>query len=227
MSEKTEVSQDKKRRSINWLILFIPLMGACFALAIITQIFADEVWLAPGNPDAFDPIVYYEDVLDYAGDDVQFTGMFIQFVQQDGTLDLNAGYEPSPFVRYAFYRPTRENNAPTGASTNDEIWHRIVQVTISQPFEWAVVTAITNDGLSINVNLGMDRDTSIEQLAPVAEIASVPICDLSVFWDIALANANIPDDAVATIIYDATGYQFTIQGTAINLRFDPQCTQVT
>ncbi|MGB7342373.1 MAG: hypothetical protein WBC91_25980 [Phototrophicaceae bacterium] len=207
------------------IIAIVVILFGCFTVVTVFQIFNDEVWLVPGNPDNFDPVASYAMVLDYAGADAQLTQIEALFVQQDGTLDLNASYEPAPEVRYLFYRQTRNNDAPTGTAASDAIWHRRVQITISKPYEWAFVTSQPNDdaGFSFALNLGMDRDREAEQLAVPFPALPAPECSFADFWAVALANNDMPPDAVATIIYDAIGYTFLIQGTPINLTFDQTC----
>lgn len=226
MSEATTEAPPTKKASFLWIFLLIAIvLFSCFSLITVIQVFTDEVWLVPGDPDKFDPVASYAMVVDYAGADVQLTQIEALFVQQDGTLDLNASYEPSPEVRYLFYRQTRNNDAPTGTAASDAIWHRRIQVTISQPYEWVFVTSSPNDipGVSYDLNLGMDRDREAEQLAVPFPALPAPECSFADLWSTALANHDIPDDAVATIIYDARGYNFIIQGTPINLIFDQNC----
>lgn len=204
------------------LLVFFTLL---MTVIIGSQIVEDEVWLVPGNPDNFDPIAEYQSVLAYAESDAQFVGMEAYFVQRDGTLDLNASYEPAPNVVYSFYRPTRESSdAPTGVASSDAIWHRQVRITISQPFKWVFATqGVAGEGVGFDVNLGMDRDRSIEILEVPATVIPEPSCSFRDFWTLAIEDADADSESVATIIYNASGYRFLIQGTAINLLFNAEC----
>lgn len=228
MSEEIKQENEESSRSgcIAIIIAIALILPVIIALITVIQIFADEVWLVPGDPDNFDPISEYSTVLEYAGDDALLTRIEALFVNSNGTLDLNASYEPAPKTLYYFYRPTRDNNAPTGTSASDAIWHNQIIVTISQPFEWSVATENPydeEDGFSMVLNLGMDRDRYVEVLAPAPPILETPSCSFVDFWDIAIETREASSEAVATIIYDSTGYQFLIQGTQLNLLFDNDC----
>ncbi|GAB5493531.1 MAG: hypothetical protein Phog2KO_37460 [Phototrophicaceae bacterium] len=227
MSETHSEKEPIKKTSYGcFFILILVFLGCLIAVITGLQILEDEVWLVPGNPDNFDPIAEYVSVLDYAGDDAQFVGMEAYFVGREGTLDLNASYVPAPNVVYSFYRSTRENTeAPAGVATSDNaIWHRRVRVTISQPFKWVFATqGVAGEGVGFDVNLGMDRDRSVEIFEAPLPTIDAPSCSFRDFWTIAIEGYNADTEAVATIIYDSAGYRFLIQGTSINLLFDSNC----
>lgn len=228
MSEEIKQENEESSRSgcIAIIIAGMLILLVIIALITVIQIFSDEVWLVPGDPDHFDPISEYSTVLEYAGEDVLLTRIEALFVKNDGTLDLNASYDPAPTVLYYFYRPTRDNNAPAGTSASDAIWHSQVTISISQPFEWSVATENPydeEDGFSMVLNLGMDRDRYVEVLAPAPPVLDTPTCSFSDFWDTAIEEEEADSQAVATIIYEPTGYHFLIQGTQVNLLFDNDC----
>lgn len=226
MSEEIE-QENEESSSVGCIAITIAIaliLIVIIAIITVLQIFSDEVWLVPGDPDNFDPISEYTMVLDYAGDDARLTRIEALFVKSDGTLDLNASYEPAPTVVYYFYRPTRDNNAPAGTAPSDAIWHSQVTITISQPFAWSVATQDSDqDGFSMMLNLGMDRDRYVEVLAVAPPTLETPRCSFADFWDTAIETSEADSNAVATIIYDQTGYHFLIQGTTVNLLFDNNC----
>lgn len=228
MTDETQTAESGASK-LGCIAVIIPIgfiLIIIFAIIISAQILEDEVWLVPGDPDNFDPIAEYASVLNYAGENAQFVGLEAYFVKRDGTLDLNASYEPSPTVTYHFYRRTREtDDAPAGVSaSSDAIWHRQVHIMISQPFQWVFATqGAAGDGIGFDVNLGMDRDRTIEIFEVPLSVIPAPNCSFRDFWTLAIESANADSEAVATIIYDASGYHFIIQGTAINLLFNSDC----
>ena len=233
MTDEIEHSETAEKSSSSGIgcalaLVIVPFLLIIFAVIIGLQVANDEVWLVPGDPNNFDPIAQYEQVRSYAGDNARLKRIEAQFVSADGTLNLNAGYEPSPRVMYDFYRITRQNNAPAGTSPQGAQWHRQIRVTVSKPFKWTFATqGAAGDGVGFDLNLGMDRDRSVEILQNPGEAIPAPICSFRDFWVRAIEYAGADTGSVATIIYDQSGYTFLIQGTEIVLRFDQACEQIT
>lgn len=210
---------------LGFTVFFTLLMGVIIGL----QVLEDEVWLVPGNPDKFDPIANYEEISSYAGENASLLQIESYYVRSDGTLDLNASYEPAPSVFYTFYRQTGtiDADAPTGVTVEDAINYRYVWVRITAPFQWTFATqGVAGEGVGYDLNLGMDRDRSVEQVGIPEDSIPAPQCAYSELWQTALAESDADPNAVATIIYNASGYLFTITGTPISLQFDTDCTLI-
>lgn len=224
--KSTKTNEQANNGSVGCVVLLviIPLLLLIFGVIIGLQVAEDEVWLVPGDPNNFDPIANYAAVAEYAGENAQLTRIEAHFVKSDGTLNLNAGYDPAPRVIYQFFRATRDNNAPVGAAAANAIWHRQVNITISQPYKWTFATqGAAGEGVGFDLNLGMDRDRYTEVLQVPPPAIPIPTCSFRDFWVDAIEGSNADVNAVATIIYDQSGYTFLIQGTDIALRFSHAC----
>jgi hypothetical protein len=49
-----------------------------------------------------------------------------------------------------------------------------------------------------------------------------PVCPFAKLWSVALTK-DAPAEAVAIIIYDDEGYDFSISGLSVYLKFDADC----
>jgi hypothetical protein len=72
------------------------------------------------------------------------------------------------------------------------------------------------------VNEGMTRDTRDPETIDNPEFLAPPTCDFARLWSVALER-GAPADAVASIEYNAEGYEFRIQDTDVRLEFDTNC----
>ncbi len=187
------------------------LMFFCsFGSALFGGVFFEFMWFAPGDNRNFDPIANFDAVYDRVGRHNQFVSMEARFVRMDGTLDLWATYDPK--VYYQFTRTTLPVNAkPIGAGGNAEG----VQYNTTR-----IILDSKNDGFHL-INFIMDADYWV-MTQPVDTPVSPPTCPLRDLWAVALA-AGAPELAVATIDYDADGYDFEIRDTDFRFRFGMDC----
>ncbi|MCL1636130.1 hypothetical protein M2650_16025 [Luteimonas sp. SX5] len=218
------------------------LLGGCLGLALF-GVLAFGLFLAaifyytstkvahtvapPGDPRRFDPVAAYATVAAFAGNDARLTRLTARFVRSDGTLDLEADYRPSPNAQYRFVREVAApaDAPPIGAGSGaDGRWYEQVQVEVSRPWEFRSVRSIGGGGSASYqyFNRGMQRKADAPTgRAPAAAVAA-PACPFARLWADAIAH-GAPTSAVATIEYDARGYDFRIDGLGLALRFDPDC----
>jgi hypothetical protein len=155
----------------------------------------------PSDPSHFDPIAAYDAVHQFAGADLDLAYINIDYARSDGTLDLNANYDPR--VEYEFFRElsTPPPNAPPVGSkgVTDQKWDDQADILI-QPSRM----------LSVGGN--------VQGLKKIP----APKCSLKRLWDTAIEK-GASKDAVAIVRLDASGYSFRIEGTKIDLSFDTDC----
>jgi hypothetical protein len=190
---------------------FVLLMFLCtFGSALVGGIFFEFMWFAPSDARNYDPIAQFDAVYDRVGRNNLFISMEARYVRSDGTLDLWATYDPR--VNYQFMRTTLPINAkPIGAGGNAEG----VQYNMTR-----LILDSKNDGFHL-INFIMDADYWIVTQTGY-EPAPPPTCPLRDLWATALA-AGASDLAVATIEYDAEGYDFEIRDTDFRFRFGVEC----
>jgi hypothetical protein len=163
-----------------------------------------------GDGSHFDPISTYPDIAKFAGDDLQLSSIHFYFVRSDGTLDLNAKYQPHVYYYFFQRMDGRPADAPpvgAGGKLNEK-WYQPVSVDIR---------ARNRPGERLDPQRSASQPTNTTQQAIPA-----PSCSLQRLWSVALAQ-GAPKDAVATIDYDARGYSFRISDTSVSLTFDNQC----
>jgi hypothetical protein len=198
-------------------------MGGIFAFT--TLVLAGSRPL-PGDASRFDPVASFPVVAALAGEGAQLQRMEATFVRADGTLELTAGYAPAPGVDYRFARPTAvpANAPPLGArSQPGDSWFVPVEVNAARPWRWRNVSR-SSGGVRLRyqyVDLGLTPHGR-EPQSGTLEAAPPPACSFATLWKAALER-GAPSDAVATIEYDASGFRFEVRGTAVSLRFDPDC----
>ena len=196
-------------------------------VASLTGIPAPQTAAISGPANAFDPIVALPSVSAFAGSDAQIISFRAASVRPNGTLDLTATYSPSPRVDYEFVRevPRPADAPPVGAgSTGRGPWYEPVSIAVYQPGQRRNFS-YRGGGVSASmdyVNEGMERDRSDPTTSLSGAIAETPRCRLADLWDVALTH-DAPADAVATIGYDADGYDFSISALGIYLDFDLDC----
>ena len=178
----------------------------------------------PGDVHAFDPVAAAPAVQRFAGPGARLAKLVIQHCPASGLLDLEAAYYPGWTVpaRYLFVRPTQAHvdpSLPVGARPEVAPTEG-VEVEVMKD-HWRHVSS--NGSESDQHHRGMHA--SVES-APSDPPTALPACPLSRLWAVARTR-GAPADAVATITYDATGYEFEIQGTPVALRFDASCAEVS
>jgi hypothetical protein len=155
----------------------------------------------PGDAAYFDPIVAYDAVHKFAGATYDLSSIRINYVRSDGTLDLNAPYDPT--IQYEFVRELQTpppSMPPVGVQgVTDQKWDDQIEVLI-QP----------------------TRMLSTQGYVQGRTIATAPKCSLKTLWSAAMEK-GASKDAVATILFSATGYHFSIRSTSITLEFDNDC----
>src|SRR5262245_17572431 len=138
----------KKRRSIPGCIAIpvgiVAFIVVCilpfFALSYVIGWFGEGTRPVPGDASAFDPIATYADVAKYAGNNVQLQRITMYYVRSDGTLDLNASY--NPYIQYRFYHQLASppaNAPPVGAGGSpNQNWFEVIDVTARAAKGWHV-----------------------------------------------------------------------------------------
>ncbi len=225
-----KLKREPGSRIRRWLAILIVASG--FALLIyffgipflISGGGLEDTHPIPGDAAHFDPVASYEQVSTYAGVGVELVSIRAQFVRSDGTMELNATYSPAPSVEYNFMRELSApppNAPPIGAGgANTKPWYEPIEIRLFQPGQWRKVTSA---GRSYTyMNQGMQREISSAVNGLSLPIVKPPACSFSDLWAVALTK-DAPPEAVATIDYNALGYQFSISGLSINLRFGADC----
>jgi hypothetical protein len=184
-----------------------------------------------GDPAKFDPIAGYAQAKAFAGEGAILIDMRASQVRADGTTDLTATYSPAPYVEYQFALPVaRPDNAPpvgAGGNSNGQ-WYIRVEITAFKPGERRRVSQ-TSGGVRLSytyVNEGITRDESVPSTSVPDFAGGDPTCSFAAFWQEAIKR-DAPADAVATIVYNNAGYDFSIQGLSIDLEFDAECKLVS
>lgn len=179
--------------------------------------------------DAFDPVAALPGVRSFAGDGALLAEIYATSVRPDGTINLNATYTPAPYVDYQFYRPVpRPDDAPPigAGGTSDGQWYEPIEISAYQPGRMSQISS-TGGGVSVRtqfVNQGLARDADDPTTSVSFDTDDSlldPACSFAELWRLALSQ-GAPQEAVATISYDSSGYDFAISGV-LSLRFDRDC----
>lgn len=187
---------------------------------------AKESQPVPGDAAHFDPVASVSAVHAYLNDENEhLLSIEAHAVRPDGTVDLTSDTKPTPYVDYKFQRTletiaTRAATENAGSdSNNPDIFYRVLTVNLSKPgqqkrnFQNQDSDTYTTKGMGINdINIFTAGGT------PVSD----PTCSFADLWDIAKTK-DAPSSAVATILYDDTGYHFSIEGMTISLDFTSSC----
>jgi hypothetical protein len=145
-------------------------------------------------------------------------------------MDLTATYSNNddPRTEYKFVHavPPPANAPPVGAGGNASgKWYEPVTVTAYQPGNRESITELSgNTSFQYDfVNKGYSRETSSPTSTLSETIVPAPACDLAEMWQVAIKTKDAPPNAVATVRYSASGYDFSIASTSVLLTFDKDC----
>ena len=199
-------------RALHLLALALPSLASC-SLEGTSDV--------PGDVHRFDPVASYSAIVAAVGPSAQLVALESRFVREDGTQDLEASYVGYTYAnRYRFLRPRgqREDpSVPVGARPPAAPFEA-VEVTIQKP-HW-VSQSINNGEPENKKHRGMQL--AVQGSANLKDVVAAPGCSFARLWTAAKAR-GAPAGAVAVITYDAGGYQFRIDGTAVSVRFDASC----
>ena len=220
----------KSSRLPRWLfLLFLGIAaGLCIVYGIIPFFESGggnaDTRIIPGDAAHFDPVASYPSVLDYAGTGAELVSIKAYYVRSDGSTELNATYSPAPNVDYNFVRKLDKapaNAPPIGAGgSNTAPWYEPINIHLYQPGQWRKVSS---SSVSYTyVNKGMERSVDDPENGLTYPIVPAPRCQFAKLWSIALTE-DAPAEAVAIIGYDANGYDFSISGLSVYLKFDVDC----
>jgi hypothetical protein len=205
----------------------VPLVFFAFfgTVMFVTGYLVDQTRLIPGDASRFDPVAAFEAVQQHAWEDAELVSIDAYYIRSDGTLDLNASY--NPFVRYDFVRkldnppadapPVGAGGGAGGGASGE--WYEPVRVEVSRP--WHVYNTRSGSSSSTHLNFGMDRDV-YSPTSSANNPISQPLCSFAELWETAIAH-DAPRDAVAIIQVNAEGYTFIINEMSIVLQFSPSC----
>ena len=215
-----------KLQGLGCVVLVVLFFFACFfGMPMFFGVFVEHTQAVPGDAAHFDPVATFKQVADYAGDgnEVRFIDLSAHYVRSDGTLDLNASYMPT--VDYKFYRVVtpQKSDVPVGAPgyVSSDATYQKVEVRIWQPNQ---MRNVTRDGSSYQyIHLGMARDVSEDlDVSLPGTVVDAPACPFVDLWKQAI-DKGAPDNGVAVIDYNASGYEFFVQDTNYRFEFDLKC----
>jgi hypothetical protein len=187
--------------------------------------FKPETFPVPGDSSQFDPFKVVPELRPKIGKDCRVYSIEADFVRSDGTMDLNATYEPGPHAKYKFYRQVDsggQKEPPIGAGRRpDDVWVEKAEVEVYKPGSTRSITRLggrTNSSVHYE-NLGMDISRNGPYLNRLDKDLGDPRISCADLWKVALTK-GAPKDAVATITYNMNGYHFVVEGTPADLYFD-------
>jgi len=200
----------------------IPGMNALMSL--LAGVEAPQTQSIKTDPNHFDPFVGLAQAREFAAPDALLISIGANYVRSDGTMDLNASYNPRTDYKFVRKIPRPEDAPPVGVSgsTNGQ-WYEPISIQVYRPGTRRSVS-VSNGGTRVSysyTNEGMVRDADDPTTSLSGEVVSDPECTAQKLWSIALEN-DAPADAVAVINYDVDGYDFIISGVT-NLYFTSDC----
>jgi len=186
-----------------------------------------ETYEISGDPTHVDPFALVKEIRPKIGDNTHLYSIEAKFVRSDGTMDLNADYQPEPTIKYKFYREVKNDGAklpPVGAGRSvGDVWLERTQVECSHPGEEKHYVSVSgrHNSSVYYTNKGMDFDRSQPYMNRLDPDLGDPKVTTASLWKTALEK-GAPKDAVATIVYNMNGYHFSINGSQPDLYFDIQ-----
>ncbi len=180
----------------------------------------------PGSATRFDFVAALPEVKAYVGEGAQLLSFDARHVRADGTMDLTAVYRPSPEVDYVFTRavPPPDTAPPLGTTQSSSTWQQRVTVKVSRPGQRFFVNS-RQGGLTLSynyVNKGMEKTVHDPALTNVPDVSGRQICSLRDLWQQAI-QLGVPQDGVATIVYNARDYRFKQHGSVKTYIFGLDC----
>ncbi len=175
----------------------------------------------PGDPTRFDPVAAYEDMARRAGSGAELVQLSAHGVRSDGTVDL----EQDTFratVDYYFERTAaKPDDAPPVGAGGAEHWHQRIQIELRRAGHAGEET--DEHGTRQVTTKGLRQIVSGPESGPVRDaVLPPPRCSFADLWEHASAR-GAPSGAVATIRYIGDGYELSIAGTDVSVRFSVDC----
>lgn len=168
----------------------------------------DEHGDASGALEKFDAVAGFAALADYAGPHARVSRLQASQVRVDGTMDLTAASEPR--LEAEFVAAALEGDPATRPAGEFAVGHSIrVGLTVEAP----------RDGHRGMARAPRGRATGDERLV------EPPACTFAALWRAAI-DQGAPDSGTATIVYDADGYLFTIDGGDFIKKFKSDCSPV-
>lgn len=195
-------------RGVPWTLpVLVMALGSLGGLwAMFGSVLTHPTRGVPGEPTRFDPVAAFPQVRAYAGEGALFANASFLFVRADGTMDLTATPAPSPAAVYTFVR--RAESGPEA-----------VTVTVAEP--WRTVKSGPGEDAETYLCRGMDRSTAPALASPPADLPA-PTCAVAALFEAARERGASPD-ALATVLYDATGYTLMVARPRLVVHYGADC----
>lgn len=220
-----EQNKRKLRKVVPVVVVTVTVAGLAVGLSDTVR-----QWLGfydaefPGERTRFRPVSSYHEVAELAGPGVELRRLEARYVRSDGTVNLEADYEPT--VKYDFIRKRtnekdKENKRahPRGTGKSRGAFE-LIEIGIQKPRTYSHSRGGGCSGGSEKLTPYMWRRKV--RVPDTGRLAKPPKCSFSHLWQKA-AKEGMPTDAVAIIKYRRSGYEFSIQGEKKTLRFDTEC----
>lgn len=228
LNSRDEKEKQKPKKPSGFLVVMLVLGAVAFGLCaqyLLIPFFISgggnvDTRPVPGDATRFDPVATFQEVAAYAGEGARLLSLTAYYVKSDGTLDLTADYYPRVDYEFAREVPRPDDAPPVGAGgTASGQWYEPIEIDAYQPNQWRRVSGSQNYSY---MNQGMERDVSDATTTLSGTFVAAPACSFARLWETAITR-DAPRDAVATIEYDAEGYDFRISDVSISLRFNTNC----
>ena len=174
----------------------------------------------PGDMAQYAPYEVLPEVAAFACPDAELTEIMVRFVRLDGTMDLNAKYQP--YAAYSFLCPAvPDPDLPVGAGGGGTLRTSIVRVGAPGFFEQTKTGgAGPNTKIRVKHRGMVEMDTKTADAEDREEVVPPPTCSPKELWE---KVEGLPVNAVAVINYDDHGYNFSVEDTEIRQNFDFNC----
>ena len=174
----------------------------------------------PGDHARYDPFKVIGAVQDFAGAEAKLLSINARFVRSDGTMDLEADYEP--YAVYTFLRTlAADSDRPIGAGGSAS--HERVQIRVGAPgYISRQSTGSTNVKIRLPHKGMVEVGKSKAKKKDLDKVLPPPQCTAKGLWASAI-ELGAPKDAVAVIGYQKHGYTFRIKDLELKHNFDFSC----